>query len=75
MADDLDLAYNTVGHHLAGLEDNRIVIKGDVDYCTVSLSSDQARAHWGTVEEIILQIADDEEYTIATALQLDVRHE
>ncbi len=58
LADDLDLAYNTVRHHLEVLEENRIVTKSDAEYGTVYLPSDQVRAHWDTVEEIISQVDD-----------------
>jgi DNA-binding transcriptional ArsR family regulator len=58
LADDLDLAYNTVRHHLDVLEENGIVTSSDVDYGTVYLPSERARTNWGTVEEIISQVED-----------------
>ncbi|WP_276273915.1 ArsR/SmtB family transcription factor [Haloarcula litorea] len=56
LADDLDLAYNTVRHHLDVLEESDVVTSSDEDYGTVYLPSDRARAHWETVERIISQV-------------------
>jgi DNA-binding transcriptional ArsR family regulator len=58
LAEDLDLAYNTVRHHLEVLEKNDIVASSDADYGTVYMPSDRARAHWDTVEEITSQVRD-----------------
>ncbi|PSP80755.1 ArsR family transcriptional regulator [Halobacteriales archaeon QS_4_69_225] len=58
LAEDLDLAYNTVRHHLDVLERNDIVTSGDQSYGTVYLPSDRTRNHWEIVEEIVSQ-ADD----------------
>ena len=56
LADDLDLAYNTIRHHLEVLERNEIVASSDADYGTVYMPSDRAREHWNTVEEIMSQV-------------------
>lgn len=56
LAEDLDLAYNTVRHHLDVLEDNGIVTSPDEDYGAVYLPSDRARANWDTIEEILSQV-------------------
>jgi DNA-binding transcriptional ArsR family regulator len=56
LAEDMDLAYNTVRHHLEVLEENGIVTSGDADYGTVYLPSERSRANWDTVEEIISQV-------------------
>jgi DNA-binding transcriptional ArsR family regulator len=58
LAEDLDLAYNTVRHHLDVLEENGIVTSSDATYGTVYLPSDRARTHWDTVERIISQVED-----------------
>jgi DNA-binding transcriptional ArsR family regulator len=58
LAEDLDLAYNTVRHHLDVLERNGIITSGDQSYGTVYLPSDRTRTHWETVEEIISQVED-----------------
>jgi DNA-binding transcriptional ArsR family regulator len=56
LAEDLDLAYNTVRHHLDVLTDNDVVTSTDAEYGTVYLPSDRARIHWETVETILEQI-------------------
>jgi len=58
LAEDIDLAYNTVRHHLDVLEENGIITSGDESYGTVYLPSDRARTHWDTVERIISQVED-----------------
>jgi DNA-binding transcriptional ArsR family regulator len=58
LAEDLELAYNTVRHHLEVLERNGIVTSSDATYGTVYLPSERARSHWGTVEEILSQVDD-----------------
>ncbi|MFB6303612.1 MAG: ArsR/SmtB family transcription factor [Haloferacaceae archaeon] len=56
LADDLDLAYQTVRHHLDVLEENDVVTSTDEDYGTVYLPSDRTRSHWDTVETIVEQV-------------------
>jgi DNA-binding transcriptional ArsR family regulator len=56
LAEEFDLAYNTVRHHLEVLEENRIVESSDADYGKVYLPSERVRDHWDTVENIITQI-------------------
>ncbi|QLH83993.1 ArsR/SmtB family transcription factor [Halosimplex pelagicum] len=56
LADDLDLDYKTVRHHLDVLLDNDIVDKSGDDYGAVYLPSDRVRANWGTVEEIFERV-------------------
>ena len=58
LANDLNLAYNTVRHHLDVLERNGIITSGDQSYGTVYLPSDRTLDHWETVEEIISQAED-----------------
>jgi DNA-binding transcriptional ArsR family regulator len=58
LAEDLELAYNTVRHHLDVLESNDIVTSSDADYGTVYLPSQRARSHWETVEEIVSQVEE-----------------
>jgi len=62
LADDLELSYKTVRHHLDVLEDNNVVRGGDSDYGRVYLPSDRVRRNWDTVEEIMSQL-DDERLT------------
>ena len=58
LAEEVDLAYNTVRHHLDVLEENGIITSGDADYGAVYLPSDRARANWGTVQEILEQVEE-----------------
>ncbi|MFC6873273.1 ArsR/SmtB family transcription factor [Halobellus marinus] len=58
LAEDFDLAYNTIRHHLEVLEDNGIVTSSDASYGTVYLPSDRAKNHWETVERIITQLEE-----------------
>ena len=53
LADDLDLDYKTVRHHLDVLEENDILTNSGDDYGAVYLPTDRARHNWDTVEEII----------------------
>jgi DNA-binding transcriptional ArsR family regulator len=53
LADDLDLDYKTVRHHLDVLADNDVVEKSGDDYGAIYLPTRQARDHWDTIESII----------------------
>jgi len=53
LADDLDLDYKTVRHHLDVLEENDILTNSGDDYGAVYLPTDRARHNWDTIEEII----------------------
>lgn len=55
LAEDLDLDYKTVRHHLEVLADNNVVRDSGDDYGAVYLPTEQARVHWDTVEEIVDQ--------------------
>lgn len=56
LAEDLNLAYKTIRHHLDVLEDNDVIESTDTDYGAVYLPTDRARRDWETVEEIIDQV-------------------
>jgi DNA-binding transcriptional ArsR family regulator len=58
LADDLDLAYNTIRYHLDVLEDNEVITSSDADYGVIYLPSERARNHWDTVERILTQVDD-----------------
>jgi DNA-binding transcriptional ArsR family regulator len=58
LADDLELAYNTVRHHLEVLERNGILTSSEADYGRVYLPSDRVRNHWEVVEEIVDRIEE-----------------
>jgi DNA-binding transcriptional ArsR family regulator len=53
LAEELDLDYKTVRHHLDVLVENDILVKSGDDYGAVYLPSDRARRHWDVVERII----------------------
>jgi len=52
LAEDLDLNYDTVRHHLDVLTDNDILEASGDDYGAVYLPSDVAEDHWDIIEEI-----------------------
>ncbi|WP_440989676.1 ArsR/SmtB family transcription factor [Haloarchaeobius baliensis] len=56
LAEELDLDYKTVRHHLDVLMENDIVENSGDDYGAVYLPTEQARDHWDTVEQIIEQV-------------------
>jgi DNA-binding transcriptional ArsR family regulator len=56
LAEELDLDYTTVRHHLDVLVDNGVIENTGDDYGAVYLPTDQTRHHWDTVEEIIEQV-------------------
>ena len=56
LAEDLDLDYKTVRHHLDVLVENDIIRSSGDDYGAVYLPTDRVRAHWDTVEEILEKV-------------------
>jgi DNA-binding transcriptional ArsR family regulator len=52
LAEDLDLNYDTVRHHLDVLTDNDILDSSGDDYGAVYLPSDVADDHWDVIDEI-----------------------
>ena len=56
LADDLDLSYKTVRHHLDVLEENGVVQSSEEDYGAVYLPTERAQANWETVLDIIEQV-------------------
>jgi len=59
LAEDLDLDYKTVRHHLDVLMDNDVVERSGDDYGAVYLPTPRARQHWSTIETIMEQTDDD----------------
>jgi predicted ArsR family transcriptional regulator len=59
LAEELDLDYTTVRHHLDVLIENNVVEKSGDDYGAVYLPTDQARANWDTVEEVLDTVLED----------------
>jgi len=56
LAEDMDLNYNTVRHHLDVLTDNDVLESSGDDYGAVYLPSDAVEDHWDTVETIFDQL-------------------
>lgn len=56
LAEELDLDYKTVRHHLDVLMDNDVLTNSGDDYGAVYLPSEQARHHWDTIEIIFEQV-------------------
>jgi DNA-binding transcriptional ArsR family regulator len=56
LAEDLDLDYKTVRHHLDVLMENDILRNSGDDYGAVYLPTEQANHYWDTVEDIIEQV-------------------
>lgn len=56
LAEDLELDYTTIRHHLDVLMENGMVRKSGGDYGAVYLTTDQVEHHWETVETIIEQV-------------------
>lgn len=59
LADDLELDYKTVRHHLDVLVDNDVLKSSGDDYGAVYLPTDQARHHWDTITTIIAQMDEE----------------
>jgi DNA-binding transcriptional ArsR family regulator len=56
LAEDLDLHYKTVQHHLDVLTENDIVRASGDDYGAIYLPTSRTRNHWDVVEAIIEQV-------------------
>lgn len=59
LAEELDLDYTTVRHHLDVLAENNVVTKSDNEYAAVYLFTEQVEANWETVEEILETVAPE----------------
>lgn len=53
LATHLEYDYTTIRHHLDVFLENNVVRRTDDDYAAVYLLSDQVRANWDIVEEIL----------------------
>lgn len=60
LADLLDLDYTTVRHHLDVFLENNVVRRTDDDYAAVYLFTEQVKANWETVEEILATVDGDD---------------
>jgi len=56
LAEELDLDYKTVRHHLEVLEENDVVKKSGDEYGAIYLPTDRAQHHWDTIEQIISEV-------------------
>ncbi|WP_227380800.1 winged helix-turn-helix domain-containing protein [Haladaptatus halobius] len=56
LAEDLDLDYKTVRHHLDVLLENNVIDRSGDEYGAIYLVSDQAEHHWETIEQISEQV-------------------
>jgi DNA-binding transcriptional ArsR family regulator len=59
LAEELDLDYTTVRHHLDVMMENNVVRSTEDDYGAVYLFTDQVRSHWDVVEEILDTIGEN----------------
>lgn len=57
LAEDLDLDYKTIRHHLDVLVENGIIKSSGDGYGTVYLVTDRTEANWDVVEEIMDNVA------------------
>jgi DNA-binding transcriptional ArsR family regulator len=53
LAEDLDLDYTTIRHHLDVLMEHNLVKNSNGGYATVYLLDDRVKNNWSTVEDII----------------------
>jgi DNA-binding transcriptional ArsR family regulator len=56
LAEDLDLDYKTVRHHLDVLVENDVLKSSGDDYGAVYLPTERTRHNWDAVETIIEQV-------------------
>ena len=57
LAENLDLDYKTVRHHLDVLSDNGVVESSGDNYGAIYLLTDRAQHNWDTIEAIIAEVA------------------
>jgi len=56
LAEDLDLDYKTVRHHLDVLVDNGVLEASGDEYGAIYMPTEGARDHWELVEEIVAEV-------------------
>ncbi|MWG36111.1 ArsR/SmtB family transcription factor [Halomarina oriensis] len=59
LANDLDLDYKTVRHHLDVLLDNGIASTSGDEYGAIYLPSERVRQQWELVERVLMAVEDD----------------
>jgi DNA-binding transcriptional ArsR family regulator len=60
LAEELDLDYTTIRHHLDVLMENNVVERSGDEYAAVYLFTDQVETHWDTVEQILATVDPQE---------------
>ncbi|MFB6281779.1 MAG: ArsR/SmtB family transcription factor [Haloferacaceae archaeon] len=61
LAEDLDLDYKTVRHHLDVLVEHDILESSGEEYGAVYVPTGEVRANWAVVEDIVAELGLDEE--------------
>lgn len=61
LANELDLDYTTIRHHLDVLGENNVVEPSADEYGAVYLFTDPVKTEWETVEEILDVVATEED--------------
>lgn len=56
LADELDVDYTTIQHHVEVLMENDILKKSGDEYGAVYMPTARARSHWETIEKIIEEV-------------------
>lgn len=56
LAEELDVDYTTIEHHVEVLMENNIVKKSGDEYGAVYMPTDHVRSHWETIEEIFEEV-------------------
>jgi predicted ArsR family transcriptional regulator len=59
LAEELDLDYTTVRHHLDVFIENNVVETSGDEYAAAYLLTDRTQANWDTVEEIVEAVDPD----------------
>jgi len=56
LAEELDVDYTTIEHHVDVLMENNILKKSGDEYGAIYMPTDLARSHWDTIEEIMEEV-------------------
>lgn len=59
IAEELDLHYVTVQHHLDVLTEEELIERSGDEYGAIYLPTPQIRNHWDVVEEIAPRVSED----------------
>lgn len=61
LATNLEFDYTTIRYHLDVLMENNVVERSDNEYAAVYLLTDQAKAHWDLIKEIVETVDPEED--------------